>query len=226
MISARPRIAIADDEVLVRDGLASLLRHAGYEVVAESGDATHLLDAVTRLRPDLVITDIRMPPAHDIEGLDAARAIRARFPRIAILVLSAHAEVEHATDILAGGDRTGYLLKASVTDAEEFLTSINRLLNGGTVIDPALVRELIQAQRADDPVAHLSAREREVLRLLAQGRSNAAIGHALWIAEGTVEKHVRSIFSKLRIPESPDDHRRVIAALRFLDRRLQSAITG
>lgn len=219
MTSPRARVAIADDEVLLRDGLASLLRHAGYAVVAEAGDAGGLLEAVRELRPDLVITDIRMPPGHEMEGLDAARTIRAQFPRIAILVLSAHAEVEHATDILAGGDGAGYLLKASVTDAEEFLRDIDRLLAGGTVIDSALVHELIAAQRANDPVASLSGREREVLRLMAQGRSNAAIGHALWITEGTVEKHVRSIFTKLHIPESPDDHRRVLAALRFLDRR-------
>jgi DNA-binding NarL/FixJ family response regulator len=215
----RARVALADDEVLLREGLANLLTRAGFEVVSQAGDAEQLLADVREHQPDLVICDIRMPPGHMTEGLDAAHAIRAQFPHIAIMVLSAHAEAEHAADLLAGGDRIGYLLKDRVTDVDEFLDTINRVLRGGTVVDPVLVKELIGARQTGDPLDGLSAREREVLELMAEGRSNAAIGKSLWITEGTVEKHVRSIFMKLHIPESSDAHRRVLAVLTFLHRR-------
>ena len=175
-------------------------------------------------RPDLVIVDIRMPPDHSTEGLDAARVIRAEFPEIAVLVLSAHVEVEHAMDLLASGQRSGYLLKDRVTDVDEFLETLRRLVRGASVVDPALVHELVAASRVDDPLAGLSAREREVLALMAEGRSNAAIARCLWVTEGTVEKHVRSILMKLRLPDTGDDHRRVLAVLAFLEARLPARL--
>jgi DNA-binding NarL/FixJ family response regulator len=219
MAAHRARVALADDEVLLREGLANLLARAGFDVVSQAGDAQQLLSDVQEHHPDLVICDIRMPPGHMTEGLDAAHAIRAQLPDIAIMVLSAHAEAEHAADLLAGGDQIGYLLKDRVTDVDEFLDAINRILRGGTVVDPVLVKELIGARQTGDPLDGLSSREREVLELMAEGRSNAAIGKNLWITEGTVEKHVRSIFMKLHIPESSDAHRRVLAVLTFLHRR-------
>lgn len=219
MTAPRARVVVADDEVLLREGLADLLRHVNFEIVAQAGDARQLLAAVREHQPDLVITDIRMPPGHAAAGLEAARAIREEFPDMAIMLLSAHAEVEHAADLLADGDRVGYLLKDRITDVDEFLEAITRILRGGTIVDPALVKELIGARRAHDPLHRLSSREREVLVLMAEGLSNAAIGRGLWITEGTVEKHVRSIFMKLRIPESNDVHRRVLAVLKFLDQR-------
>jgi DNA-binding NarL/FixJ family response regulator len=164
-----------------------------------------------------VLVDIRMPPGHSTEGLEAARAIRDEFPQIGILVLSAHVEVEHAMDLLAGGQRSGYLLKRRVTDVEDFLESLHRIARGGSVVDPALVQELVAAKRADDPLANLTPREREVLSLMAEGRSNAGIARQLWVTEGTVEKHVHSILGKLRLPETGDDHRRVLAVITFLE---------
>src|SRR4051794_17587685 len=158
-----------------------------------------------------------MPPTHTTEGLDAARVIRGELPRTAILVLSAHVEVEQATELLAGGQGSGYLLKDRISDVEDFLATLDRLVRGGSVVDPALVQELLTARRLADPLEVLSPREREVLALMAGGRSNAGIAHALWVTEGTVEKHVRSILMKLRIPEATDDHRRVLAVLTFLD---------
>ena len=215
----RTRVALADDDVLLREGLASLLDRAGLEVVGQAGDGIELIALVRDQRPDLVIVDIRMPPDHLTEGLDAARLIRAEFPQIAIMVLSAHIEVEHAMDLLAAGQRSGYLLKDRVTDVTEFVETLNRLVRGGSVVDPALVRELVAVHRAGDPLDFLSSREREVLSLMAEGRSNAGISRQLWVTEGTVEKHVRSIFIKLRLPESDDDHRRVLAVLAYLDTR-------
>jgi serine/threonine-protein kinase PknK len=160
-----------------------------------------------------------MPPSYSTEGLEAARVIRGEFPETAILVLSAHAEVEHAMELLASGRGIGYLLKSRVTDVEDFLDTLGRVARGGSVVDPALVRELVSARRRDDPLAVLSGREREVLELMAEGRSNAGIGRRLWITEGTVEKHVRSILTKLSLPETDDDHRRVIAVVTFLEAR-------
>ena len=213
------RVVLADDDVLLREGLATLLDRTGFEVVGQAGDASELLSLVRAFLPDLVIVDIRMPPDHSTEGLDAARVIRKEFPDIGILVLSAHVEVEHAMDLLASGDRMGYLLKSRVTDVEEFVTAVERIAKGGSVVDPALVQELVGARRADDPLAALTPRELEVLELMAEGRSNAGIAGRLWVAEGTVEKHVRSILTKLELPETPEDHRRVLAVVVFLESR-------
>jgi DNA-binding NarL/FixJ family response regulator len=214
------RVALADDDILLREGLASLLERAGFDVVAQCGDATQLIGQVRELRPDLVVVDIRMPPRHSTDGLDAARVIREEHPQTAVLVLSAHVEVEHAMDLLASGQGSGYLLKNRITDVPEFIDTLKRIVRGGSVVDPALVHELVAARRADDPLQDLTAREREVLALMAEGRSNAGIARHLVVAEGTVEKHVRSILMKLRLPETTDDHRRVLAVLAFLDARL------
>jgi DNA-binding NarL/FixJ family response regulator len=213
------RVVVADDDVLLRAGLASLLERSGFEVVGQAGDAAQLLALVRAQAPELVVVDIRMPPTQTTEGLEAARVIRQESPETAILVLSAHAEVEHAMQLLAGGRRVGYLLKSRVTDVAEFVETLQRILRGGSVVDPALVAELLAARRHHDPLAVLSAREREVLALMAEGRSNAGIGRRLWVTEGTVEKHVRSILAKLELPETDDDHRRVLAVVRFLEAR-------
>jgi DNA-binding NarL/FixJ family response regulator len=213
----RTRVALAEDDVLLREGLAILLERAGLEVVGQCGDAARLIALVREHEPELVIADIRMPPSHSTEGLDAARLIRQEFPQTAILVLSAHVEAEHAMDLLASGQRSGYLLKSHITDVDDFIETVNRIVNGGSAVDPALVRELISARRVDDPLAVLSPREREVLSLMAEGRSNAGIARQLWVTEDTVEKHVRSILMKLRLPEAEDDHRRVLAVLAFLE---------
>jgi DNA-binding NarL/FixJ family response regulator len=213
-----PRVIIADDEVLLREGLARLLAEEGFTVVDQAGNAAALLALVRRHRPDLVIVDIRMPPTHTTEGLSAAATIRDELPETAVMVLSAHVEVEQATELLAR-EGMGYLLKSRVADVDEFLDALARVLRGGAVVDAALVQELVAARRAADPLEELSPREREVLELMAEGCSNGGIARRLWVTAGTVEKHVRSIFLKLRIPETPDDHRRVLAALRFLEAR-------
>jgi DNA-binding NarL/FixJ family response regulator len=213
------RTILADDDTLLREGLASLFQRFDIEVVAQAGEATALLDLVREHRPDLVVVDIRMPPTHTTEGLDAAREIRAELPDVGILVLSAHAEVEHAMELLGGGQRIGYLLKSRVTDVEEFIDTLRRVAGGAAVVDPALVQELLAVRRSEDPLADLTAREREVLELMAQGRSNAGIARLLWVTEGTVEKHVRSILAKLDLPETGDDHRRVLAVVAFLEAR-------
>jgi DNA-binding NarL/FixJ family response regulator len=212
-----PRVVLAEDDVLLREGLASLLERSGYEIVGRCDDARGLLNLVEEQRPDLAIIDIRMPPTHTTEGLDAARKIRGDAPETAILVLSAHVEVEHAMDLLASGERSGYLLKSRVTDVDDFLETLERIIKGGSVVDPALVQELVAARRVRDPLEELSPREREVLALMAEGRSNAGIAHHLWVTEGTVEKHVHSILRKLRLPETEGDHRRVLAVLTFLE---------
>jgi DNA-binding NarL/FixJ family response regulator len=214
---AAVRVVIADDDVLLREGIASLLERSPFEVVGQAGDATELMALVREHVPDLVISDIRMPPSNTTEGLDAARTIRAEYPQIGILVLSAHAEVQGALDLLTEGDRVGYVLKSRVTEVGAFLDTLQRIASGGSVIDPALVRELVLANRVDDPLGELTTREREVLQLMAEGRSNAGIARLLWVTEGTVEKHVRSILAKLRLSETPDDHRRVLAVVRFLE---------
>jgi len=213
------RVVLADDDVLLREGLASLLDRSGYLVVGQAGTATELLEHVERHEPELAIIDIRMPPTQSTEGLDAARSIRGDHPQVAILVLSAHVEVEHAMDLLASGERSGYLLKSRVTDIDQFLEALDRIVRGGSVVDPAVVLELVAARRVHDPLEELSPREREVLSLMAEGRSNTGIASALWVAEGTVEKHVRSILAKLRLPEAETDHRRVLAVLTYLDAR-------
>ncbi|MCW2610511.1 MAG: hypothetical protein QOC93_2656 [Actinomycetota bacterium] len=213
------RVVVADDDVLLREGLASLLGRSGFEVTGQAGDAAQVLALVRDLTPELVVVDIRMPPTHTTEGLDAARVIRQEFPETGIVVLSAHVEVEHAMELLASGRKIGYLLKSRVTDVEDFLDTLGRIAKGASVVDPALVQELVSARRRNDPLGLLSAREREVLALMAEGRSNAGIGRRLWVTEGTVEKHVRSILAKLSLPETDDDHRRVLAVVTFLEAR-------
>jgi DNA-binding NarL/FixJ family response regulator len=221
MIAPMPpmQVAVADDDVLLREGLASLLERSGFDVVGQAGDGPALIEVVRTHEPDLVIVDIRMPPDHETEGLDAARVIRAEHPGTGILVLSAHVEVEQAMELLAGGERTGYLLKSRITDVTHFLESLERIAEGGSVVDPGLVQELVATQRRDDPLADLTPREREVLALMAEGRSNAGIARRLWVTEGTVEKHVHSILAKLPLPETDDDHRRVLAVIAFLEAR-------
>jgi DNA-binding NarL/FixJ family response regulator len=213
------RVALADDDVLLREGLAGLLERSGYEIVGRCGNASELIELVREHRPELVIVDIRMPPSHTTEGLQAARLIREEIPETAILVLSAHVEVEHAMDLLDRGERIGYLLKSRVTDVDDFLVVLDRLVKGASVVDPALVHELVAARRVDDPLADLSPRELEVLALMAEGRSNAGIARQLWVTEGTVEKHVQTILRKLRLPAGADDHRRVLAVVTYLDAR-------
>jgi DNA-binding NarL/FixJ family response regulator len=213
------RVALADDDVLLRAGLASLLEGAGSEVVGQAGNAAELLALVRGHEPDLAIIDIRMPPTHTTEGLAAARAIREELPRTAILVLSAHVEVDEAMELLAGGERIGYLLKSRVTDVADFLETLERIARGASVVDPSLVQELVSARRRNDPLDTLTPREREVLSLMAEGRSNVGIARQLYVSEGTVEKHVHSILPKLLLPDTGDDHRRVLAVLMFLEAR-------
>jgi DNA-binding NarL/FixJ family response regulator len=218
-MSASIRVIVADDDVLLREGVASLLARSNFDVVAQAGDGDELVALTREHKPDIVLVDIRMPPTHTTEGLDAARAIRAEFPDIGILVLSAHVEVEHAMELLASGERSGYLLKSRVTDVENFLENVQRVAEGGSVVDPTLVRELVNAQRREDPLGELTPREREVLELMAEGRSNSGIAKQLWVTEGTVEKHVRAVLSKLPLAESSEDHRRVLAVLTYLESR-------
>ena len=213
------RVVLAEDDVLLREGLASLLERSGFEVVGQAGDSTELLTLVHEKAPALVVVDIRMPPTHTAEGLEAARHIRQEHPETGILVLSAHVEVEYAMELLASGRGIGYLLKSRVTDVAEFIETLQRIAKGGSVVDPALVAELVAVRRRDDPLAALSRREQEVLALMAEGRSNAGIARQLWVTEGTVEKHVRSILTKLNLQETNDAHRRVLAVLTFLEAR-------
>jgi len=219
MTTGRGRVVLAEDDVLLREGLAGLLQNAGFEVVGQASDAATLVALTREHRPDLALTDIRMPPGQSNEGLEAARQIHEELPETAICVLSAHVEVDQAMDLLGSGQRSGYLLKSRVTDVGEFIDTLDRIIGGGSVIDPELVRELVAARRVNDPLDELTAREREVLALMAEGRSNAGIARVLWVTEGTVEKHVHSILGKLRLPETSDDHRRVLAVLAFLDAR-------
>ena len=219
MSTSGTRVLIADDDVLLREGLAGLLERSGFDVVGQCGTASELIELVREQEPELAIVDIRMPPTHTSEGLDAAASIREEFPETAIVVLTAHVQVERATELLASGDRSGYLLKTRVADVDEFVETLERVVKGGSVVDPALFQALVSARRVEDPLDVLSPREREVLGLMAEGRSNAGIGHQLWIAEGTVEKHVRSILRKLRLPATEDDQRRVLAVITYLDSR-------
>jgi DNA-binding NarL/FixJ family response regulator len=211
------RVVVAEDDVLLREGIASLLERSGLQVLGQVGDGAELLEVVRQTRPDVVVVDVRMPPTHTTEGLQAAREIRQELPETAILVLSAYADVEQAMELLSSGRSIGYLLKSRITDVAEFLAALERVANGGSVIDPALVEELVTARRRDDPLAALSAREREVLAQMAEGQSNAGIARSLWISEGTVEKHVRAVLTKLNLPDTTDHHRRVLAVLAFLD---------
>lgn len=210
------RVVVADDDVLLREGLCSLLIQCGLDVVGRAGDADQLLSIVRDVAPDVAIIDIRMPPTKTTEGLEAAHVIRNEHPAVAIMVLSAHVDVEHAMGLLADGRGIGYLLKSRVTDVDEFIDTLKRIGAGASVIDPAVVEQLVSSRRRSDLLAVLTAREGQVLALMAEGRSNAGIAQRLFMAEGTVEKHVRHIFTKLGLAETSDDHRRVRAVIAFL----------
>jgi DNA-binding NarL/FixJ family response regulator len=219
------RIVIADDAVLLREGLIRLLTEQGHDVVAAVGDGTALVEAVVAHRPDVSIVDVRMPPSHTDEGLRAAVEARRLVPRSPILVLSQYVEVSYADDLLAtvrpaaGGNATGgigYLLKDRVADVGEFLDALDRVAAGGTVLDPEVVGQLLVRRRRDDPLRQLTPREREVLGLMAEGRSNTAIARTLVVSDGAVEKHVRNIFTKLQLPPDEEQHRRVLAVLAYL----------
>lgn len=211
------RIVIAEDAVLLRAGLTRLLVDAGEDVVATVGDADALLEVVERLQPDLAVVDVRMPPANTDDGLRAALTIRARWPRVGILVLSQYVEEEYATELVAGStEGIGYLLKDRVADVGDFVAAVRRVADGGTALDPEVVAQLVARSRRRDPLARLSPREREVLELMAEGLSNSAIAAALVVNDGTVEKHVTNIFTKLDLPPAEGAHRRVLAVLRWL----------
>ncbi|GAA3437702.1 response regulator [Kutzneria kofuensis] len=210
------RVVIAEDSVLLREGLVRLLEGAGMQVVEAVGDADELLRAVSAHEPDLVLLDVRMPPTHTDEGLRAALVIRRQWPAMAVLVLSQYVEERYASELLANETSgVGYLLKDRVADVGEFLSALRRVAAGGTALDPEAVAQLLLRTR-NDPLTRLSPREREVLRLMAEGRSNAGVADALVISESAVAKHVNSIFSKLDLPPADNDHRRVLAVLRFL----------
>ncbi len=215
------RVILADDSLILREGLTRLLTEIGFEVVAQAGDGDELLAAAASGAFDVAIVDIRMPPTHTDEGLRAAREIRRRHPGTGILVLSQFARPSYALELLAdGAEGVGYLLKDRVSDLADLADSVRRVGAGGSVLDPSVVSQLVgRPLSGPDPLEELSERELEVLGLMAQGRTNRAIAEDLTIAEHTVEKHVRSILGKLRIPASSDDHRRVLAVLRFLDSR-------
>jgi serine/threonine-protein kinase len=211
------RVVLADDSVLFREGLARLLAEAGHDVVVQVGDAETLSELVTDHEPDIAIVDIKMPPTHTSEGLVAAARIREEHPDVAVLVLSQYVETHHAMKLLAdGASSIGYLLKDRVTDPEELNDAIARVCAGGAVIDPHIVTQLLRRQRTNDPIERLSEREQEVLELMAEGRSNQAVADRLYLTVKTVESHVRSIFMKLDLAETPDDHRRVLAVLTYL----------
>jgi DNA-binding NarL/FixJ family response regulator len=211
------RVVIADDTVLFREGLARLLADGGFDVVAQAGDAVELRDAVRREEPDVVVVDVHMPPTQTDEGTRAAREIRAERPEVGVLVLSQDVEVKHAFELFSEQpEGFGYLLKDRVLDVEEFYDSVRRVAKGGTVIDPHVVGQLLGRRRRDDPLQELTKREREVLELMAEGLSNQGICRKLFLSPKTVETHVHSIFSKLDLPQEPDEHRRVLAVLAFL----------
>jgi DNA-binding NarL/FixJ family response regulator len=212
------RIVIAEDSVLLRAGITRLLTDAGFDVVAAVGDAAALVEVVGRLHPDLAVVDVRMPPTLTDDGLRAAISIRERQPNVAILVLSQYVEERYATDLLAGGTAgVGYLLKDRVADVREFVDAVHRVGAGGTVLDAEVVAQLLARSLRHDPLDRLTAREREVLALMAEGRTNAAIAKALVVGGGAVEKHVNSIFTKLDLAATTDDNRRVLAVLRWLE---------
>lgn len=212
------QIVIAEDSVLLRAGLTGLLTDAGHEIVAAVGDAETLLEVVERHQPDLCVTDVRMPPTHTDDGLRAARHIREHWPKIGILVLSQYVEERYATELLAT-DTTGlgYLLKDRIADVGEFLGAVERVGDGGTALDPEVVSQLLARSRQRDPLERLSPREREVLGLMAEGRTNTAIARQLVVSDGAVEKHISNIFTKLDLPPDEGDHRRVLAVLRWLE---------
>jgi DNA-binding NarL/FixJ family response regulator len=211
------RVVVGEDSLLLREGLARLLGEIGHEVVAQAGDGEDLQRKVAAHKPDLAIVDVRMPPTHTDEGIRAALAIRARTPAVSVLVLSEYVETTYALELLADGtDGLGYLLKHRVSDLDQFLDAVDRVAGGGSALDPEVVKQLLGRHRAGDPLGRLTPRETEVLGLMAEGRSNLAIAGQLVITERAVEKHVTSIFTKLNLPASADDHRRVLAVLTYL----------
>ena len=211
------RVVLADDSVLLREGIARLLEDAGFEVVGQAGDPDQLMLKVRSYSPDVAIVDIRMPPTHTDEGLRAAREIREKYPGTGVLVLSQYVEAEYALDLLSeSAEGVGYLLKDRVADIGEFAAAVRRVGEGGSALDPTVVSQLVGRRRKDDPLADLSPREREVLELMAEGRSNQAICDRLFVTQRAVEKHVTSIFTKLRLPADAGDHRRVLAVLAYL----------
>jgi DNA-binding NarL/FixJ family response regulator len=211
------RVVLAEDSVLLREGIARILEEAGIEVAGQAGDAEDLLRKVRAHKPDVAITDIRMPPSHTDEGLRAAHEIRGEMPEVGVLVLSQYVEEGYALDLLADNAAgLGYLLKDRVGDVDAFLDAVRRVSEGGSALDPEVVSQLMGRKRRDDPLDELTAREREVLGLMAEGRSNRAIADALVVTERAVEKHVTSIFSKLDLVNTPEDHRRVLAVLAYL----------
>jgi len=219
----RPRIVLAEDSVLLREGLLRLLDDAGFEVVDACGEAESFLRAVEAHRPDLVVVDVRMPPTFTDEGVRAALVVREQFPDIAVLVLSQYVEENYATELVAGRSRgVGYLLKDRVADVSDFVEALRRVAAGGTALDPEVVSQLLSRSRRRDPLERLTPREVEVLRLMAEGRSNTAIAATLVVTEGAVEKHVSSIFAKLDLPPTEHDHRRVLAVLRWLGQSEES----
>jgi DNA-binding NarL/FixJ family response regulator len=211
------RIVIAEDSAILRDGLSQLLTLRGHEVAAQVADGAALLAAVAAHQPDVVVADIRMPPTFTDEGIQAARTLRATYPKLGILVFSQYVEARYAATLLENGARgIGYLLKDRVADVSEFVEALGRVAAGGTALDPEIVTALLNANRGDG-LTGLTPREREVLSLMAQGRSNAAIGRALTVSDGAVEKHIGNVFAKLGLEAGADEHRRVVAVLRYLD---------
>ena len=211
------RVVVADDSVLLREGLVRLLEESGFDVVGQAGDAEDLMRKVGAHKPDVAVVDVRMPPTHTDEGLRAAHRIRSEQPGTAVLVLSQYVEEAYALDLLSEStERTGYLLKDRVSDVDTFTDAVRRVANGGSALDPEVVALLLGRRRREDPLESLTAREREVLGLMAEGRSNNAIAEALVVTERAVEKHVTSIFSKLDLPPTVEDHRRVLAVLAYL----------
>jgi DNA-binding NarL/FixJ family response regulator len=213
------RVVVADDAVLFREGLSRVLTEAGFEVTAQVGDGPSLLDQVRRDPPDVVVVDIRMPPTHTTEGLDAAREIRERHPQVGVLVLSAHVEAGYALRLIEDGAvRAGYLLKERVADLAELADAVRRVAAGGLVVDPSVVARLVARQRVRNPLDDLTDRERDVLAVMAEGRSNQAISERLYLSPKTVEAYVRGVFTKLGLEQGADDNRRVLAVLAFLGR--------
>jgi DNA-binding NarL/FixJ family response regulator len=208
------KVAVADDSVLLREGIVKLLESEGFEVVGQSGTADDLMLKVRSYAPDVAVVDIRMPPTHTDEGLRAAQEIREKHPGTGVLVLSQYVEADYALELLAdSAEGVGYLLKDRVSDIKDFAAAVRRVGEGGSALDPAIVSQLVGRRRKDDPIDALTPREREVLELMAEGRSNRAVAERLFVTERAVEKHVTSIFGKLRLPASSDDHRRVLAVL-------------
>jgi DNA-binding NarL/FixJ family response regulator len=216
--AAGPRVTVAEDSVLLREGLCRLLAEAGFIVVDAVGDGEELLRAVAADQPDVVVADVRMPPTHSDEGLRAALVIRSRWPSVAVLVLSQYVEERYATELLAGDTRgVGYLLKDRVADVESFVEALHRVRTGGTALDPEVISQIFARSRRAEPLAGLTPRERDVLALMAEGRSNSGIADALTVGEGAVEKHISGIFGKFALPAAPTDHRRVLAVLKYLE---------